>query len=587
MFIKTNKRNDVLIDLGVLLVLSTLLLFGGMIAGGLGRFYGSTSPLRSAHQILLGVGGVLFLISFIYSFLKYRNHPVVSLLIGFGLIVLLVQAILGQLLLRVEPGYWKVGLHYGLSVIILAIITAATSYYLVSKRSSPKFPTINLGNIYSRRAVCAVLAILFVLVSGVFVSVSGARDACLGWPLCGGDILPDNSLVWVALAHRFIVSMVGVYLVFFNRNAWRTYRMDRLILVAANMLVVLYFAQAFVGAMLSIKGYPLHLLILHELTGASLISVGAILLVSLGINNSIRNPEATSPMRISDSSQRFKDFLALNKPVVVLLLLATTLGGMVIGAGGLPSWNIVLVTLVSGALAAGGSGAINQYIDRDLDGLMTRTSKRPIPAGRLTPAEGLAFGVTALLIAFYLLAGFVNILAALLTLAGMIYYIVIYSILLKKRSDQNIVIGGGAGAIPPMVGWAAATGRLDLMAYFLFLIIFLWTPPHFWALALTRKNEYAAAGIPMMPVARGEAQTKKLILQYSIALVGTSLLVSVLGLAGWIYLLGAMILGVYLLYLALDVVRKGRNRVYYRMYRHSSYYLFFLFLIMAFDAVMI
>ena len=587
MFKMTNKSNDILIDLGVLLVLSTLLLFGGMIAGGLSRFYSTTSPLRSVHQILLGTGGIFFILSFIYSFFKYRNHPVVSLLIGGGLIALLVQAILGQLLLRVEPGYWQVGLHYGLSVIILAIITAATSYHLGFKSYSPKLITLDFNSIFSRRAIGAVIFILFVLVSGVFVSVSGARGACLGWPLCGGNMLPEGTLDWIALTHRLIVSMVGIYLIFFNRMAWRTHRKDRLILVASNMLVVLYFAQAFVGAMLSIKNYPLHLLILHELTGASIISVGAILLVSLGIYNSISKPEDVSAEKVFDNVQRLKDFLALNKPVVVLLLLATTLGGMVIGAKGFPSWDILLVTLVSGALAAGGSGAINQYIDRNLDGLMTRTSKRPIPAGRLTPAEGLAFGVTALLIAFYLLAGFVNILAALLTLAGMIYYVVIYSILLKKRSAQNIVIGGGAGAIPPMVGWAAATGRLDLMAFFLFIIIFLWTPPHFWALALTRKNEYAAAGVPMMPVARGEGHTKKLILQYSIVLVVASLLVSLFGLAGWIYLVGAILLSVYLLYLALDVVRNGRNRVYYRMYRHSSYYLFFLFLVMAVDAVMI
>ena len=218
---------------------------------------------------------------------------------------------------------------------------------------------------------------------------------------------------------------------------------------------------------------------------------------------------------------------------------------------------------------------------------MTRTAKRPIPAGRLTPAEGLAFGVSALLISFYLMAGLVNMLAALLTLAGMVYYVVLYSILLKRRSVQNIVIGGGAGAIPPLVGWAAATGELNLAAYFLFLIIFLSTPPHFWALALTRKNEYALADVPMMPVAMGEEVTKKLIFQYSIVLVATTILMWLLGLAGWLYLIGAAILGAYLLQLAWRVWKIGRNRVYYKMYRHSNYYLLLLFLFLAIDSVLL
>jgi protoheme IX farnesyltransferase len=258
---------------------------------------------------------------------------------------------------------------------------------------------------------------------------------------------------------------------------------------------------------------------------------------------------------------------------------------MVIGAGKLPPFGVVFWTLLGGALAAGGSSAVNQYIDRDLDQLMTRTSKRPIPSGRMTPAEGLAFGVTAMLISFYLLAGFVNMLAALLSLAGMIYYVVLYSLILKKRSVQNIVIGGGAGAIPPLVGWAAATGSLNLTAGFLFMIIFLWTPPHFWSLALLRKNEYDLAGVPMMPVKRGEDETRRMIYIYTIVLVSATLLMGALGLVGRLYLIGAGLLGAYLLSLAWQVWKIGRNKVYYRMYRHSNYYLLLLFMVLAVDAV--
>ncbi len=184
------------------------------------------------------------------------------------------------------------------------------------------------------------------------------------------------------------------------------------------------------------------------------------------------------------------------------------------------------------------------------------------------------------------MAGLVNMLSALLTLVGMVYYVFLYSILLKKRTVQNIVIGGGAGAIPPLVGWAAGTGSLNLTAGFLFLIIFLWTPPHFWALALTRKNEYAEAGVPMMPVARGEAETERQIFIYTVILVAVTLVMWGLNLAGWLFLGAAVLLGTYLLWLAWQVYRNGRNKIYYRMYNHSNYYLLLLFIAMAVDSVL-
>jgi protoheme IX farnesyltransferase len=179
-------------------------------------------------------------------------------------------------------------------------------------------------------------------------------------------------------------------------------------------------------------------------------------------------------------------------------------------------------------MAAGGSGAINQFIDRGDDQKMQRTQKRPIPSGRLTPGEGLAFGVGLALASFFLMVAFVNFLAALLSLAGIIYYVLIYSIFLKKTTVQNIVIGGGAGAIPPLVGWAAATGSLNLPSLFLFAVVFMWTPPHFWALALVRRNDYARAGVPMLPVVRGEQETRWQIFVYTLELVGLTLFLPLL-----------------------------------------------------------
>jgi protoheme IX farnesyltransferase len=281
-----------------------------------------------------------------------------------------------------------------------------------------------------------------------------------------------------------------------------------------------------------------------------------------------------------------KDLLLLTKPIVVVLLLVTTYAGMVIGGKAWPTLSLTFWVLLGGFLAAGGSGAINQYIDRFDDTKMQRTQKRPIPDGRLTPGEGLAFGVAAALASFYIMVAFVNLLAAVLTLAGIIYYVLIYSILLKKTTVQNIVIGGGAGAIPPLVGWAAVTGSLNIPSLFLFAVVFMWTPPHFWALALVRRADYARAGVPMMPVVRGEKETRWQIFLYTMELVALTLFLPLFGLGGSIYLIGAAILGLWLLMAAWKVWKQGGNKLAWKMYRYSSMYLAFLFLVLMVDALM-
>jgi protoheme IX farnesyltransferase len=283
--------------------------------------------------------------------------------------------------------------------------------------------------------------------------------------------------------------------------------------------------------------------------------------------------------------QRAKDFWSLTKPLIVGLLLITTYGGLVIGWQGWPPFSLTMWTLLGGALAAGGSSALNQYIDRELDRHMQRTAKRPIADGRLTDAEGLAFGIGLSLISYYILACFVNGLAALLSLAGIVYYVVVYSLWLKKATVQNIVIGGGAGAIPPLVGYAAATGTLDMTAVILFAIIFMWTPPHFWALAIVRMKDYERAGVPMMPVVRGELETRRQIFIYTIELIIVTLLLPILQLAGLFYLIASLVLGGLLLYAAWAVWKQGGNKVAWRMYKWSSTYLVFIFLAIMIDAV--
>jgi protoheme IX farnesyltransferase len=385
---------------------------------------------------------------------------------------------------------------------------------------------------------------------------------------------------WLAVSHRAIVLGVGVLLVILLRHAWRTQRENAPVLVASTILGVLFFAQASLGARL-VAGFPAYLTVIHQATAVAVWVVIVVLVILVG------HLDRTS---VEASHRGFtkgwlKDFFMLTKPVVVALLLVTTYAGMIIGAKAWPNFWLAFWTLVGGFMAAGGSGAINQYIDRYDDLKMQRTQKRPIPAGRLTPGEGLAFGVGLALASFYLMVALVNLLAALLTLAGIIYYVLIYSLLLKKTTVQNIVIGGGAGAIPPLVGWAAATGSLNIPSLFLFAVVFMWTPPHFWALALVRRVDYARAGVPMLPVVRGEKETRWQIFIYTLELVGLTLLLPLFGLGGSVYLVGAAALGGWLIFAAWKVWKQGGNRVAWKMYRYSSMYLAFLFVVLMVDAL--
>jgi protoheme IX farnesyltransferase len=236
--------------------------------------------------------------------------------------------------------------------------------------------------------------------------------------------------------------------------------------------------------------------------------------------------------------QVVSDYVDMTKPKVQSLLLFTTVTTMYVA--GTPSLGRVLLTCLGGALASGGAGAINHYLGRDIDATMKRTANRPVPAGRVRPGAALAYGIVLGICSFTLLALTVNVLAASLALSGLLGYVLVYTLWLKRRTPQNIVIGGAAGAVPPLVAWAAVTGHLSGTAIYLFAIVFYWTPPHFWALSLLMKDEYASAGVPMLPVVRGEAETRWQILLYTLLLVAVTLLPFAFGLFDGLYLVAAL-----------------------------------------------
>jgi protoheme IX farnesyltransferase len=278
------------------------------------------------------------------------------------------------------------------------------------------------------------------------------------------------------------------------------------------------------------------------------------------------------------------DYIALTKPRVISLLLVTTAATMFV-ANSSPSLGVVLATMLGGYLAAGGAGAINHYIERDIDARMSRTSRRPLPSGRIEPRAALWFGIVLGALSFALFALTVNMTAALLAMAGLAGYVLVYTVWLKPRTTQNIVIGGAAGAVPPLVGWAAASGGLDASAFYLFAIVFYWTPPHFWALALLIKDEYARTGIPMLPVVDGEAETRRQILLYGWLLLAITALPVAGGLFGAIYAVSAAVLGGVFLYLCIRLYRRADRRSAAILFHYSLAYLALLFCAMAIDRV--
>ena len=281
----------------------------------------------------------------------------------------------------------------------------------------------------------------------------------------------------------------------------------------------------------------------------------------------------------------FNDYITLTKPPIISLLLITAIGGMFLAAAGIPSLQILTLVCVGGALGAGGANAINHFLDQDIDALMSRTIKRPVPSNRIPPVAALIFGVALNAGAFFVLAYWVNFISAVLTLAATLFYVLIYTGWLKRNTPQNIVIGGAAGAIPPMVGWAAVTGSIDLPAVYLFTIIFFWTPPHFWALSLMIQDDYKAAGVPMLPVVAGEKRTTQNIFIYSLALVGLTLLFSFSNAVGLIYLGSAATLGAYFIYLAWKLLQDYNVRNAKYLYLFSLLYLALLFAVMLPDSV--
>jgi protoheme IX farnesyltransferase len=303
----------------------------------------------------------------------------------------------------------------------------------------------------------------------------------------------------------------------------------------------------------------------------------------MAVEAPVKSERAASPRPFVESLlETAGDYIALLKPRIILLLVVTEASAMIVAARGLPPLGVLIGSLIGGAMAAGGAGAVNCWFDRDIDKLMPRTRRRAIAAGRITPAAGLTFGIVVGLGGVGLIAIAGNRLAAALALAGGLVYVFVYTMWLKRATAQNIVIGGAAGAFPPLVGWAAVTGSLNPLAWALFAIVFFWTPPHFWALALLLRRQYSAAGVPMLPVVAGEGRTRLLILVYSILLLVISALPALW--LGLVYAVACIVLGGVFVWLAGRASRRRDGASAMVLFHYSLAYLALLFVAAAMAA---
>jgi heme o synthase len=361
--------------------------------------------------------------------------------------------------------------------------------------------------------------------------------------------------------HRLLAALVAPPLAALLVSAWLAHR---------ELVPAVLASSALVTAAAALPGRGAHVLF-------AALALAALLVVAVQAFRGERVPWGS-----------WRDYVSLTKPRIMSLLLVTGFCGMIAGARGWPGTTTATAAMAGLALACGGASALNHVLDRDIDPLMgERTKRRPVASGRVSASRALEFGLALSAFSFVLLASTVNLLTAVLALVGNLFYVLVYTRWLKRSTPQNIVIGGAAGAVPPLVGWAAATGDVTVAALLLFVIVFVWTPPHFWALALLIKDNYKAAGVPMLPVVRGDRETARQIVLYSAGLVGVTLLPWAWGSAGLLYLAAALALGAVFIWLAERLRRETTPRRAAFLFHYSLLYLALLFVALAVDTVVL
>jgi heme o synthase len=496
-----------------------------------------------------------------------------------AVVMVLSQALIGALVVWWKLEAESVTLHLATALALVALleVIAFRARWPAGERGRGGRGFVRLA------AAGAGLTYLQMLVGS---TVTG-HDAGLAYPL--NVLLPDlgPGVARVQLVHRVLAAAVATLVVATWLVARRTQRTHPTVTRLAGYATGLVLVQVVLGAANVANRLSALTVVPHLVVGSLLwgTMVALVLHADRFVGAGERDPVEPEPRPARSVRQSAAAYFLLTKPRIVELLLVTTVPTMFIAERGIPSPWLVAATLFGGALSAASANVINCYLDRDIDALMRRTARRPLPAHRVDPGDALRFGLVLGVAGFAWLWATVNLLSAALATAAILFYVFVYTLGLKRRSTQNIVIGGAAGAVPVLVGWSAVTGRVELPALVLFAIIFYWTPPHFWALALRYKDDYAAAGVPMLPVVRGATETSTQILYYTVLLVTVTLLLYPAGRMGVIYLASAVALGTAFIWRALALRRDLSSKRAIRLFSFSNRYLALLFLAMAIDAV--
>ena len=549
--------------------------------------------IEYSHRLTASVVGLLVVACAALVWFKHRESAGLKRLMAVAVVALIVQVILGGITVLTELPAPIVTAHLFAAetlfamLIVAALIARPATTALQAARKHPYFNTV----------LAMATVSMVILLTGTYIVGSGASAVCTSWPLCTSDWLPNFGLQWEHMAHRLIAGLGGLYIIVAALKARRYKGQSRALAGMGMGAAALVVAQVLAGAANPwFRFVPAAQIIHLSLASALWGHLIAMAVVAARLKFE-PGEEAAAPDRGGgDASEAgassasgslrtvISDYVALTKPKVMSLLLVTAFGGMVLAAEGLPGAGLIATVILGGALASGGASALNHWLDRDIDRLMARTATRPVASERVSGRQALVFGLILNVLAFALLWWGANLLAALLAMGGSVFYVLVYTKWLKRTTTQNIVIGGAAGAVPPLVGWAAVTGGLTLPAFYLFAIIFFWTPPHFWALALLIRRDYAEAGVPMLPVVAGEESTRRHILLYTLALMMlTILLYLATDSLGLVYLTSAIVLGLGFVVYALRLFRQTGPRAAAPIYRYSLLYLALLFAVIMGD----
>jgi protoheme IX farnesyltransferase len=546
--------------------------------------------IEYTHRLLAFLAGCASLaLAAVGGWSLFRKGPVerVTAWLAVALLPLfIVQALIGGWIIHSGENPGVVTLHFAVAFIVLGLVVVIAARTRLGARAGG-------DRSYARLTLVTAAAAYALLLVGTYVRAENAGLAFREWPLMGQSLVPDLSLPGAVamFTHRMLAIAVVALVTWTMIRARTMVPRSSLLVRLSTAALVLLVGQIFVGGAnvlteLATWARATHVA-MSALIWATVVALAVVAQVEPAADREPAENGATETPSVRPSSMgdTIGAYVALTKPRIIVLLLIITVPAMVLAAGTIPSLALIVATLIGGTLAAGAATAMNMYLDRDIDQVMRRTRQRPLPGHRIEPDAALRFGFVLAAVAYAFLAITVNVLAAALALSAIAFYVFVYTMWLKRSTDQNIVIGGAAGAVPVLVGWAAVTGSIAMPAIVLFSVVFLWTPPHFWALALRMRDDYAAAGVPMLPVVRGDAETRRQIFLYSLVLFGATLLLIPIASMGPVYTATAVVLGGAFVYRCLQLWREPTDDRSWRVFKFSLLYLAGLFVAVALDAL--